>query len=108
MPARTGRPPRIGPACGGPFSFIGYLQADDKYVTIVTGEGEALIREPLKDLLPRLDPRRFAQIHRSTIVNLDWVDAAIRDDSGKLRLRMRGIDRALPVSRLYAPLFKPM
>ena len=74
----------------------------------MTETGEALIREPLKDLLPRLDPQRFVQIHRSTIVNLDRVDAAVRGDAGKLRLRLRGLERALPVSRLYAPLFKPM
>ena len=33
----------------------------------------ALIRTPLKDLLPELDPEKFWQVHRGTIVNLSHV-----------------------------------
>lgn len=84
------------------------LQADDKYVSVVTREGESLIRESLRELLPRLDAERFVQVHRSTIVNLDHVAAAVRDDAGRLRLRLRGTDRTVLVSRLYAHLFKAM
>ncbi len=85
-----------------------YLQAADKYVNVVTANGEALIRESLRDLLPRLDPSRFVQVHRGTVVNLDFVRAAVRDDSGKLALQLQGRDERPTVSRLYAHLFKPM
>ena len=54
-----------------------YLQATDKYVSVVTAEGESLIREPLRELIPRLDSSRFAQVHRSTVVNLDFVQSAV-------------------------------
>ncbi|MGE0797627.1 MAG: LytR/AlgR family response regulator transcription factor [Lautropia sp.] len=85
-----------------------YLQATDKYVNVVTAEGEALIRESLRDLLPRLDPVRFAQIHRSTVVNLDRVRSATRDDTGKVWLTLEGRSERLSVSRIYVHLFKPM
>jgi DNA-binding LytR/AlgR family response regulator len=85
-----------------------YLQATDKYVNVAAIDGEALIREPLRDLLPRLDAAQFAQVHRSTVVNLDFVQSASRDESGKLWLKLRGRDERLAVSRLHAHLFKPM
>ena len=40
-----------------------------KYTRVVLAQSEALIRTPLKDLLAELDPERFWQIHRSTLVN---------------------------------------
>jgi DNA-binding LytR/AlgR family response regulator len=85
-----------------------YLQATDKYVNVVTAESELLIREPLRDLMPRLDPGRFVQVHRSTVVNLDYVLAASRDRMGRLSLTLRGRSERVGVSRIYAHLFKAM
>ena len=85
-----------------------YFQAGDKYTTVVTREGEALIRTPLKELAGRLPREQFQMIHRSTIVNLAEVAAAVRDETGKLSLRMRHRKETLPVSRIYADLFKAM
>lgn len=91
-----------------PVDQVVYLQAADKYVNVVTADGEALIRESLRELLPRLDADRFVQIHRSTVVNLDHVRAAVRDDSGRVLLDLNGRPERLLVSRLYSPLFKAM
>jgi DNA-binding LytR/AlgR family response regulator len=85
-----------------------YLQATDKYVSVVTAEGESLIREPLRDLVPRLDPGRFTQVHRSTVVNLDFVQSAVRDEAQRLWLTLRGRKERLGVSRIYAQLFRAM
>jgi DNA-binding LytR/AlgR family response regulator len=85
-----------------------YLQATDKYVNVVTAEAEALIREPLRDLLPRLDAQQFVQIHRSTVVNLDHVRSASRDEAGKLWLALEARKERLAVSRLHAHRFKAM
>src|SRR6476619_1027606 len=43
------------------------------YMCIQTGENTLILRETMKDLEKRLDPRRFQRVHRSTIVNLDLV-----------------------------------
>ncbi|HVL76004.1 MAG TPA: LytTR family DNA-binding domain-containing protein, partial [Noviherbaspirillum sp.] len=58
------------------------LQAGDKYVAVITAQGEALIRTSLKELLPRLDPEQFWQIHRSCVINASAIEAAVRDDAG--------------------------
>jgi DNA-binding LytR/AlgR family response regulator len=85
-----------------------YFEAADKYVRVVTGEREHLIRTSLRELLPRLDPQRFWQIHRGTVVRVDAIATALRDDSGKLTLTLAGHPDRLTVSRLYAQRFKAM
>lgn len=91
-----------------PVEDVLYFEAGDKYVRVVTAEAESLIRTPLRDLLPQLDPDRFWQIHRATVVRIAAVAAAIRDESGKLRLRLHGREELLTVSRLYADRFRQM
>jgi DNA-binding LytR/AlgR family response regulator len=85
-----------------------YFEAADKYVRVVTAEHEHLIRLSLRELLPQLDPQRFWQVHRGTVVRADAVATAVRDDSGKLTLSLRGHADRLAVSRLYAHLFKAL
>ena len=87
---------------------VAYFQADNKYTTVMTAEGESLLRTPLKELLAVLDPRQFRQVHRSVIVNLKAVASVVRDDSGKGELRLRGGDATLPVSAPYMALFRGM
>jgi len=85
-----------------------YFEAADKYVRVVTAEREHLIRTALRELLPQLDPQQFWQVHRGTVVRADAIASATRDESGKLTLALRGHPDRLPVSRLYAQLFKGM
>jgi len=90
-----------------PIGEVCYFQAADKYTTVVTADGEDLIRTSLKELAPQL-PERFQQVHRGTIVNLDEVAAAVRDEAGRVSLKLRRRKEALAVSRVYAELFKAM
>ena len=86
-----------------------YFRAGDKYTAVATRDGgEALIRTPLKELLARLPPARFRQVHRGSIVNLDEVAEALRDDAGRVTLHLKHRKETLPVSRLYAELFRQM
>ncbi|WP_068873134.1 LytR/AlgR family response regulator transcription factor [Xanthomonas translucens] len=85
-----------------------YFQADNKYTTVLTRDGEALLRTPLRELLDVLDPAAFRQIHRSTIVNLKAVASVVRDDTGKGRMKLRHRDEMLTVSQLYMSLFRGM
>ena len=85
-----------------------YFHADQKYTTVVTADGEALLRTPLRELLPRLDPATFKQIHRSTIVNLKAVAGILRDDSGRGTLRLKNRTETLAVSQPFMALFKQM
>lgn len=91
-----------------PVEDIVYFEAADKYVRVLTADHEYLIRTPLKELLPQLDTHAFWQIHRGTVVNAASIDTITRDEAGKLSLSLRGRADKLPVSRLYAHLFKAM
>ncbi|WP_077003517.1 LytTR family DNA-binding domain-containing protein [Variovorax sp. KK3] len=91
-----------------PIDEVKYFEAADKYVRVLTGGQEYLIRTPLKQLLPQLDPQQFWQVHRATVVRSDAIESVHRDEAGKLHLVLRGRDEKIPVSRLYAHLFKAM
>ncbi|RZJ52025.1 MAG: LytTR family transcriptional regulator, partial [Acidovorax sp.] len=56
----------------------------------------------------QLDTQVFWQIHRSTLVRASCITTVTRDEAGKLHLELAGRPEKLPVSRLYAHLFKAM
>jgi DNA-binding LytR/AlgR family response regulator len=91
-----------------PVDEVLYFEAADKYVRVVCAGGELLIRTPLKELLAQVDPQLFWQVHRGTLVRSTAIETVHRDEAGKLHLALRGRPERLPVSRLYAHLFKPM
>jgi DNA-binding LytR/AlgR family response regulator len=91
-----------------PVSEVLAFDAADKYLRVITAETEYLIRMPLKDLLPQLDPADFWQIHRGTVVRAEAIDLVQRDESGRLHLRLRATSERFVVSRLYAARFRPL
>jgi DNA-binding LytR/AlgR family response regulator len=91
-----------------PVGEVLVFEAADKYVRVLTASAEVLIRTPLKELLPQLDPAVFWQVHRGTVVRADAIDSVQRDEAGKHSLRLRGRPENWPVSRLYAGQFKAM
>jgi DNA-binding LytR/AlgR family response regulator len=91
-----------------PVADVLYFAAADKYIKVVTASREYLIRMPLRQLLQQLDPEEFWQVHRATVVRADAIATAVRDDTGKVDLTLKGHPAKLVVSRLYAHLFKAM
>jgi DNA-binding LytR/AlgR family response regulator len=85
-----------------------YFQAGDKYTRVITADGEALIRKPIKELFDALDPEAFWQIHRGTIVNLRAIARVDRDWRGEPVIVLRVRDEKLAVSRTFAHRFKSM
>ena len=85
-----------------------FFQATDKYTSVVTRDGEFLLRTPLKELAAQLDPELFWQIHRGTLVNVQQIKAARRDLLGRFALTLRDRPETLAVSRSYAHLFRQM
>lgn len=85
-----------------------YFQANDKYTSVFTREGEALIRTSLKELAEQLDPAKFWQIHRGTIVNLAHVASSTRELSGRIQVRLKTRPETLAVSRAFAHRFRQM
>ncbi|MBI5720495.1 MAG: response regulator transcription factor [Burkholderiales bacterium] len=91
-----------------PVDEVLYFEAADKYLRVVTAEREHLIRLSLRELLPQIDPQQFWQVHRSLVVRAGAIATALRDESGKVFLTLRGRPERLTASRLYAHLFKGM
>ncbi len=87
---------------------VAYFQADNKYTTVMTADGESLLRTPLRELLDALDTNTFKQIHRSTIVNMKQVASVSRDDAGRGRLKLKSRPEVLTVSQPFMTLFRTM
>jgi two-component system LytT family response regulator len=84
-----------------PVDRVSWLEADGDYVIVHVGGGRHLLHLSLGSLLARLDPRRFAQVHRAHVVNLDHVRAFRRDARGNLEAELTDGTR-VPVSRARA------
>lgn len=84
-----------------PVTDIRWVGAEENYVRICTERESHLLRETMAHLEGRLDPASFIRVHRSTIVNLQYVKE-IRTDTqeGEPFVLMRDGQR-LPLSRGY-------
>ncbi|KQC11385.1 MAG: hypothetical protein APR62_09950 [Smithella sp. SDB] len=87
---------------------VDYFQAGDKYTLVITAEGESLIKKSIKELSQELDPQKFWQIHRGTIVNVSKIETIGRSLTGRGILKLKNRTDALTVSRQYLHLFKQM
>jgi DNA-binding LytR/AlgR family response regulator len=86
---------------------IDYFQSEGKYTRVVGQGGEGLIRLSLKELLLQLNPAQFAQVHRSSIVNLHAVERIDKDGTA-MAIRLKGGRGTLAVSEAYARQFRQM
>lgn len=69
-----------------PVDTVQWIEAQDYYVQIHAEGKEHLLRESLRSLETRLDPRRFARVHRSAIVNVGCVKQLRRRTHGEYAL----------------------
>lgn len=95
-----------------PVEEVLYFEAADKYVRVITASigangSEVLIRTPLRELVPRLNPQHFWQVHRSAVVSVKAIERVTRVN-GRMRVHLRGRPETLEVSRMYAYQFKAM
>jgi two-component system LytT family response regulator len=77
------------------------LSAEGNYVRVRTAAGSHELRETLSGLAARLDHERFVRVHRSEIVNRDFVAEIQRHQHGDLIAVLRN-GEAVRVSRRYA------
>jgi DNA-binding LytR/AlgR family response regulator len=91
-----------------PVDEILFLRSDEKYTLVATADGEALIRTPIRELIERLDPQCFVQVHRSVVVNLHAISHVTRGPNETADLHLKARPEVLPVSRSYLHLFRQM
>ena len=72
-----------------PLAQIERLEAQDDYVGVVTHGRRYLISARLGDLAEQLRGRSFLRVHRSHVVNLDYVERMVPYDAKRLEIRMR-------------------
>jgi DNA-binding LytR/AlgR family response regulator len=78
---------------------VDWIESAGNYVRLHAGGAAHVIRQTLGGLAARLDPRRFVQVHRTAVVNLDSI-RELYDVGGRHALRL--VDGSeLPVSRRY-------
>lgn len=85
-----------------PVTDIRFFRADNKYVTVRTGDGEYLIEESLKALEDEFGAR-FLRIHRNALVAVDFIAGLEKAGEGQCQVVLGGIDECLEVSRRHLP-----
>jgi two-component system, LytTR family, response regulator len=58
-----------------------YFRSENHYTYICTPTFEYIHNEPLKDLMPKLNPAQFQQVHRNAIINLKYVKEVIEGEN---------------------------
>jgi two-component system LytT family response regulator len=67
---------------------IEHLRSDTKYTALAVKGKSYLVRLPIVTFEQKLDPARFVKLHRSCIVNLDFVESLTPDENSQLVARM--------------------
>jgi two-component system LytT family response regulator len=103
--SRSRRPDRIAVRAAGKVLFvrveeIDWIEAEGKYVRLHCGRESHLLREAISNIEARLDPKKFARIHRSAIVNVDRIERLESWFNNEYRVVMKTGDQ-LTLSRSY-------
>jgi two-component system, LytTR family, response regulator AlgR len=77
------------------------LIAEQKYTTVRHTGGEDLIDDSLRTLETEFG-NRFIRVHRSALVNRNYIEAIERNAEGQHQIRLRGREERMPVSRRLA------
>jgi len=91
-----------------PIDEVLFFISDEKYTRVQSARTTGLIRTSIRELLETLDPERFWQIHRSTVVNVHAIASVDRDDRGRQLVRLHDWPETLEISRTFSGLFKAM
>jgi two-component system LytT family response regulator len=80
---------------------VQWIESEGDYVALHDGEEAHLVRKTMKQLEQELDPDRFLRVHRSYIVNADYIEELRPLDHGTYQLRMAS-GTPLKTSRGYS------
>src|SRR5438067_641569 len=83
---------------------IAWIAAADNYVKLHVDGGSHLVRDSLKALEKKLDPERFARVHRSAIVNLASISQLEPLEHGDYEVTLRDGTRLTATRKFSARL----
>jgi len=73
-----------------PVGSIERLEASDDFVVVHAAKRQYRLNVPLSEIERRLDPSLFVRVHRSHVVNLDYVASWTPYDGSRLQITLRG------------------
>lgn len=88
--------------CLVPVHKIIFFMADQKYISVISSDGEVLIEESLKSLEHEFQ-QRFIRVHRNALVAKEFILSMGKSAAGGYFLLMKDTDKKLEVSRRHAP-----
>ncbi len=88
---------------------IKYISASGYYIEIFTKDNKRhLLRESLSSIIKRLNSNRFIRIHRSTIINSDFIEEIITSNYGETDVKIIDIKPTFRVSKGYKKEFQEL
>lgn len=85
-----------------------FFQSRDKYTAVITANKERYVRTPIRDLHNELDPDEFWQVHRSSVIRVAAIERVIKDEVGRMRVKLLGTNQLVPVSAAFTGRFRQM
>ncbi|MBX2878007.1 MAG: response regulator [Saprospiraceae bacterium] len=79
---------------------IQYITGSGYYIEIFTTDKKYLLRETLTSILTKLDLEQFIRIHRSSIINLQFLNEVIYGGAGEIEVQMKN-GELLRLSKSY-------
>ena len=89
-----------------PIDEVLFFESDTRYTRVVSATDEGLLRMPIRELAAGLDPDRFWQIRRGTLVCVRASARVRRDELGNFTVELRGHAAQLKVGQTYAWRFR--
>lgn len=86
---------------------IQWIEASGNYITIVTEQKKYLLRSTLGGIIGKLNPNIFSQIHKSTILNIDFIEKIEEMAYGDYKIILKN-QKTLKMSRNYKELIQPV
>ncbi len=74
------------------------FKSDHKYTRVICKDSSCIIEQPLRELIEKLNPSKFMQIHRSAIVNLKAIAWIEKHEGDTATLHVKNHSETLPVS----------
>lgn len=89
-----------------PVDDVIFFRAGGAYTDVVTRAGKHRIHTPLSELQPMLDPRKFRQVQRATIVNIGRISSIERKAEDQIVLKLKECDECITVCYPYCQQFR--
>lgn len=106
----SSKPERIAIRDGNKISFVKvediiWIEADNQYIKLHTATRSHLLRESLTGMESQLDGRNFVRVHRSGIVNINFIDNLESHFNGEYIITMSN-GSAVKLSKTYREALK--